>query len=327
MEKFRRKEVLGQGTYGKVYKARNVETGQTVALKKTLLTSDDEGVPPTTLREVSILRSLKSPYVIRLEDVIQTEDSNKRALLYLVFEYLDHDLKQFMNKKYGRANGIDPMLAKHWCYQILLGLKYCHSHSVMHRDLKPQNLLVDLESCTIKLADFGLGRVFSVPVARYTHEVVTLWYRAPEILLGTRLYSTGVDIWSVGCILGEMITGRPLFCGESEIEQLLSIFRILGTPTADTWPDVGQLRDWHAYPQWRSQRLDKVFKDLQVLGEDGMELLISMLQLAPEKRVSARDALKSPYFDDIRDTYADDKHGTIEYSIGKENAKLGNYYR
>lgn len=203
MEKFKRTGLLGQGTYGKVYKARNVETGKVVALKKTILTKDDEGVPPTTLREVSILRSLDSPYVVKLEDVIQMEGRDKRALLYLVFEYLDHDLKQFMNAKYGRSNGMDPLLTKHWCYQILLGLKYCHSNSVMHRDLKPQNLLIDMDTETIKLADFGLGRVFSVPVARYTHEVVTLWYRAPEILLGTRRYSTGVDIWSVGCILAE----------------------------------------------------------------------------------------------------------------------------
>lgn len=172
MENYKRTELLGQGTYGKVYKAQNLSTGALVALKKTILTTDDEGVPPTTLREVSILRQLDSPYVVKLEEVVHTESrSGGPPLLYLVFEYLDHDLKQFMASKYGKGVGIGPQLAKHFTFQVLLGLKYCHSAAVMHRDLKPQNLLVDVKSKTIKLADFGLGRVFSLPVAKYTHEV------------------------------------------------------------------------------------------------------------------------------------------------------------
>lgn len=178
--------------------------------------------------------------------------------------------------------------------------------SIMHRDLKPQNLLIDLKTRTIKLADFGLGRVFSLPVAKYTHEVVTLWYRAPEILLGTRLYSTAVDMWSVGCILAEMILGRPLFSGESEIEQLLAIFRILGTPTSNTWTDVKQLRDWHEYPQWKTQHLATAFSGLASLGADGVELLTQMVQLAPNNRISAIDALNNPYFNDIRHEYPED---------------------
>jgi cyclin-dependent kinase len=127
----------------------------------------------------------------------------------------------------------------------------------MHRDLKPQNLLVSKDNI-IKLADFGLGRSFSIPIGKYTHEVVTLWYRAPEILLGSKCYSTPIDIWSIGCILAEMITGRPLFCGESEIEQLLAIFRIMGTPSNETWPQVENLRDWHDFPQWKPTDLYKV---------------------------------------------------------------------
>lgn len=318
MENYKRTELLGQGTYGKVYKAQNLATGKVVALKKTILTVDDEGVPPTTLREVSILRSLSNPYVVCLEEVVHTESRTGPPLLYLVFEFLDHDLKQFMANKYGKGVGIEAELAKHFTLQVLLGLKYCHANSVMHRDLKPQNLLVDVQSKTIKLADFGLGRVFSLPVAKYTHEVITLWYRAPEILLGTKCYSTGVDTWSVGCILAEMITGRPLFCGESELEQLLAIFRVLGTPTPTIWPSASDLRDWHDYPQWQPQELASAVPALKNLGEDGIQLVTDMLQLDPAKRLSAIDAIKSPYFDNIRDIYVDPVTGEMTGSGAAE---------
>lgn len=194
-----------------------------------------------------------------------------RPTLILVFEFLDHDLKQYMVAKQGKGKGLPLSLAKvrtmkkgirlekqhsigreerhplilssfrhfsfsrfqtatqNFCYQILTGLRYCHAHSVMHRDLKPQNILVSNKNI-VKLADFGLGRVFSLPVGKYTHEVVTPWYRAPEVLLGTRCYSTGIDVWSVGCILAEMVTGKPLFYAEGELEQLLSIFRYALAP-------------------------------------------------------------------------------------------------
>lgn len=174
----------------------------------------------------------------------------------------------------------------------------------MHRDLKPQNLLIDLKSQTIKLADFGLGRVYSLPVAKYTHEVVTLWYRAPEILLGAKQYSTGVDIWSVGCILAEMVSGRPIFCGECELEQLLEIFRVLGTPNEESWPEVGELPDWHDFPVWRPQDLVTAFPALAKLGHHGVQLFADMMQMSAKKRISALDALESPFFDDIRDEYA-----------------------
>lgn len=326
MEKYIRIELLGQGTYGKVYKARTAASGNFVALKKTILTTEDEGVPPTTLREVSILRSLKSPYVVRLIEVLHTEGRGGQPILYLVFEYLDHDLKKFMHFKYGKGKPMPPDQAKHFCYQILLGLKHCHTHAILHRDLKPQNLLIDEATETIKLGDFGLGRVFTLPVSRYTHEVVTLWYRAPEILLGTRYYSTGVDIWSVGCIFAEMVLGRPLFSGESELEQLLAIFRVMGTPTAQTWPKVSELRDWHEFPQWRPQNLAESSPGLTKLGEQGMDLLEQMIQLAPDKRISAVDALNSPYFDDIRDQYQDENapRPLIHREEDKENDRMIN---
>jgi len=302
MERFRRLEVLGQGTYGTVYKALDLQTNRIVALKKTTLSNDDEGIPATTLREVSILRALSDcENIVKLIDVIHAESRGKRPLLYLVFEYAESDLKQYMNRHRGRGKGLPLQQAKCFAYQMLLGLQFCHLRGIMHRDLKPQNILVTNQDRTIKLADFGLGRAFCIPVGRYTHEVVTLWYRAPEILLGTRCYSTPVDIWSVGCILAEMIGGRSLFCGESEIEQLLAIFRVLGTPNEQTWPSVVELRDWHDFPQWKPRPLIQILPDL---GESGCKLLSEMLQLDPARRITAADALRHPFFDDVRPLYA-----------------------
>jgi cyclin-dependent kinase 2 len=183
-------------------------------------------------------------------------------------------------------------------YQILCGIAYCHSHRVLHRDLKPQNLLIDRSSNSLKLADFGLARAFGIPVRTFTHEVVTLWYRAPEILLGSRQYSTPVDVWSVGCIFAEMINQRPLFPGDSEIDELFKIFRIMGTPNEDTWPGVTSLPDFKsAFPKWPSQDLATLVPNLEPAG---LDILSSMLRLDPSRRITARGALEHEYFKDIK---------------------------
>ncbi|CAL1525993.1 unnamed protein product, partial [Lymnaea stagnalis] len=221
MENFQKIEKIGEGTYGVVYKAREKGSGKHVALKKIRLDAESEGVPSTAIREISLLKELEHPNVVRLLDVIHCD-----MKLYLVFEYLTKDLKKYMDS-FPSNEHINPALIKSYMYQLLNGISYCHSHRVLHRDLKPQNLLIDMEG-NIKLADFGLARAFGVPVRTYTHEVVTLWYRAPEILLGSRFYSTPVDVWSLGCIFVEMVRRQALFPGDSEIDQLFRIFRTLG---------------------------------------------------------------------------------------------------
>mmetsp|Transcript_11379 Transcript_11379/g.34301 ORF Transcript_11379/g.34301 Transcript_11379/m.34301 type:complete len:245 (+) Transcript_11379:94-828(+) len=215
MERYQRIDKIGEGTYGVVYKASDKATGEIVALKKIRLEAEDEGIPSTAIREISLLKELQHPNIVRLYDVVHTE-----RRLTLVFEYLDQDLKKYLDICEG---GLETTILKSFLYQLLCGVAFCHTHRVLHRDLKPQNLLINREG-KLKLADFGLARAFGIPVRSYTHEVVTLWYRAPDVLMGSRTYSTPVDIWSVGCIFAEMATSKPLFvrCVRGNSEQVSS---------------------------------------------------------------------------------------------------------
>ncbi|XP_068624298.1 cyclin-dependent kinase 2 [Battus philenor] len=292
MENFSKVEKIGEGTYGVVYKAKDRITGKEIALKKIKLENEPEGVPSTALREISVLRDLNHPSVVRLLDVLLVETK-----LFLVFEFLHMDLKKLMDLTKGPLR---QDLVKSYLRQLLEGIAYCHGRRVLHRDLKPQNLLVDAEG-RIKLADFGLARAFGIPVRAYTHEVVTLWYRAPEILLGAKFYSTAVDVWSLACIYAEMASGRTLFPGDSEIDQLFRVFRALGTPGDDLWPGARRLPDFRAaFPRWPA-RPARLLLPEAALNEPGAAALFeTMLRYEPAERVSARAALAHSYFADAR---------------------------
>jgi cyclin-dependent kinase 2 len=283
-------EKIGEGTYGVVYKAVDRESGATVALKKIRLEQEEEGVPSTAIREISLLKELRHANVVRLMDVVHSD-----AKLYLVFEFLDVDLKKHMDAHPAATRDVGTV--KLYLYQMLAGIAYCHAHRVLHRDLKPQNLLIDADRGALKLADFGLARAFGLPVRAYTHEVVTLWYRAPEILLGAKHYSTPVDVWSIGCIFAEMVNGRPLFPGDSEIDELFKIFRLLGTPDEAAWPGVSGLPDYRdTFPRWPARPLADAVPDLDPAG---LDLLAGMLRYAPSARLTAKAAMAHPWFDEV----------------------------
>jgi len=287
-------EKLGEGTYGKVYKAVHKVTQELYALKKIRILYEEEGVPSTAIREVSLLKECDHPNIIRLHAVF----SNPSAL-YLVFEFLDMDLRMYL-----RSAGpfVDSALLRSAAFQCFRGVEFCHGHRILHRDLKPQNVLIDVARHRLKLADFGLARAYSVPLRAYTHEVVTLWYRAPEILLGVSKYATPMDIWSLGCIVAEMATGQALFPGDSEIDTIFKIFRILGTPNDEVWPGVSTLRDFkEEFPKWQDTELAEVRASGPALADAGVELIRACMKYNPVDRLSARRLLQSTFFDTVVD--------------------------
>ena len=289
-------ERIGEGAYGVVYKARDRQTNETVALKRIRLSNDEEGVPCTAIREIGCLMELKHPNIVRMHKVLHSVNK-----LTIVFEFLDMDLRKFIDV---HNNALDQDTICNFSRQILTGVAFCHSRNVLHRDLKPQNLLIHSESKAIKIADFGLGRAFGVPVGKYTHEVVTLWYRAPDVLLGNTTYGTQVDMWAVGCIILEMVTGIPLFAGKNDLDQLLRICAFLGTPTPENWPSMMTYAnstntlskpEFFEFPEPEST---KYFAQpaLAAFGADGIDLVKRMLRYEPAERISAAEALQHPYF-------------------------------
>ncbi|KAH6849991.1 kinase-like domain-containing protein [Chaetomium sp. MPI-CAGE-AT-0009] len=286
---FQQLEKLGEGTYATVFKGRNRQTGELVALKEIHLDSE-EGTPSTAIREISLMKELKHENIVALHDVIHTENK-----LMLVFEYMDGDLKKYMDTQ-GERGALKPPVIKSFMYQLLKGIDFCHKNRVLHRDLKPQNLLINGKG-QLKLGDFGLARAFGIPVNTFSNEVVTLWYRAPDVLLGSRTYNTSIDIWSAGCIMAEMFSGRPLFPGTTNEDQIIRIFRIMGTPTERTWPGLSQFPEYKTtWQMYATQPLGSILPQIDHLGID---LLQRMLQVRPELRVSAAEALVHPWFNDL----------------------------
>jgi len=285
-------EQLGEGSYATVFKGYSNLTQQVVALKEIRL-QEEEGTPFTAIREASLLKELKHNNIVTLHDIIHTRNS-----LTFVFEYVHTDLSQYLESHPG---GINPRNVKLFMFQLFRGLWYCHRRRILHRDVKPQNLLIS-EIGELKLADFGLARAKSVPSHTYSHEVVTLWYRPPDVLLGSTNYTTSLDVWGVGCILVEMLNGAPCFPGVRDIfDQLDKIFRVVGTPTEDAWPGVSSLPNYKPhklcyYPP--PTRLGEAWPRLvDVPFAESFATLL--LQQKAQKRISAEQALRHRYFAEL----------------------------
>ncbi|GKV28849.1 hypothetical protein SLEP1_g37842 [Rubroshorea leprosula] len=312
---FDKLEQVGEGTYGQVYRAKEKKTGEIVALKRLRMDKEREGFPITAIREIKILKKLNHKNVIELKEIVISQDDEKneqerlphggnkyKGGIYMVFEYMDHDLSGLMDNDLmglpDRRMRFSVPQIKCYMIQLLKGLRYCHLNQVVHRDIKASNLLIDNEG-NLKLADFGLARLFSSEHnAHLTNRVITLWYRPPELLLGATQYGPAVDMWSVGCIFAELLSGKPIFPGADGPDQLKRIFELCGAPDEVNWPGVSRMPLYRNFkPLGPKERcLGKWL--LQCNGFDchALQLLERMLTLNPSQRISAKDALEAEYF-------------------------------
>ncbi|XP_047556844.1 cyclin-dependent kinase 20 isoform X7 [Lutra lutra] len=270
---------IGEGAHGIVFKAKHVETGEIVALKKVALRRLEDGIPNQALREIKALQEIEdNQHVVQLKAVFP-----HGAGFVLAFEFMLSDLAEVVRHA---QRPLVPAQVKSYLQMLLKGVAFCHANNIVHRDLKPANLLISA-SGQLKIADFGLARVFSPDGSRlYTHQVATRWYRAPELLYGARQYDQGVDLWAVGCILGELLNGSPLFPGENDIEQLCCVLRILGTPSPQVWPEVLELPDYNkiSFKEQAPVPLEEVLPDA---SPQALALLGRFLLYPPRRRISA----------------------------------------
>jgi len=291
--KYQALKVVGSGVFGVVYRAFNRATNSLVAVKVLHAEPDiqEEGVPTHVIREVSLMRDFRHPHVVTLHEVEITDQME----YILVMEYAEKDLHRVL-RQHQQANICVSMdQVARWSWELLNGIQACHLRLIIHRDLKPQNILISRNS--LKICDFGLARTFQMPVKPYTHNVVTLWYRAPEILLGARKYGPEVDMWSAGCIIAEMATCQALFRGNSEIDTIFKIMNLLGTPTENSWPGSRSLQFWtDDFPRFPVGNLDEIRALRPELGDEGINLLQNIIVMNPEARCTSRTAQGHTFF-------------------------------
>jgi len=299
---------IDEGAYGVVYKAKDIETGDLVAIKKVKLGKEKDGFPITSIREINILMNYQHENIVNIKEVVYGSTSDK---IFCVMEFVDFELKSllcdtFIDKK---SNKIIKRIfnlsqIKSLFYQLLKGVNFIHNNWIIHRDLKTSNLLYSKKGI-LKIADFGLARKYGNPLKLYTPLVVTLWYRAPELLLNCEKYGTAIDIWSCGCILAELFLGEPLFQGQDEIDQLHKIFKLMGTPDEKSWPGWSQFpnakrinftQKYYSGENLREKFPKFSFEDDFVLTDKGFDLLKSLLAYDPEQRISVEEAIEHPWF-------------------------------
>ncbi|KAG2627785.1 cyclin-dependent kinase D-1-like [Panicum virgatum] len=279
--------VVGTGTYGVVNKAIDTKTGNIVAIKKIKIGEKKDGVNFTALREIKLLKELKDPNIIEMIDCFPYKEN-----LHLVFEFMETDLEAVIKDKH---IVLSPADTKSYAQMMLKGLAFCHKKWVLHRDMKPNNLLIGADG-QLKLADFGLARMFGSPGRNFTHQVFARWYRAPELLFGSKHYGSAVDIWAAGCIFAELLTRRAFLPGSSDLDQLGKIFAALGTPKPSQWPDMPYLPDYVEYQYVAAPPLRTL---IPTASDDALDLLSKMLTYDPKARITAQQALEHRYFSSL----------------------------
>lgn len=292
---YERLNQIEEGSYGVVFRARDRLTGEIVALKKLKMDQEKNGFPITSLREIRTLMEARHENVVRVREIVVGDTLTQ---IFIVMDFIEHDLKTLLQTQ------TMPFLAseiKTLIHQLLSATALLHRNWIIHRDLKTSNLLMNNRG-QIKLADFGLARMYGDPPMdeeEMTQLVVTLWYRAPELLLGAKRYDTAIDIWSVGCIFAELINKEPLFCGKNETDQIIKVFKLLGQPNEDIWPGFSKLPNAKTFlgnSHSIAQPFSKLRQTFKYSTENCIDLLQKLLTYDPEKRITAEQALQHPYF-------------------------------
>ncbi|XP_022224354.2 cyclin-dependent kinase 10 [Drosophila obscura] len=281
---------VGEGSYGIVYRARDTRNNEVVALKKVRMDQEKDGLPVSGLREIMILKQLKHENIVRLREVVVGKSLDS---IFLVMDFCEQDLASVLDNM---AQPFTESEVKCITLQVLRALKYIHDRYIIHRDLKVSNLLMTDDGC-IKLADFGLARMFSNPPKPMTPQMVTLWYRAPELLLGCKTHTTAVDMWSFGCILGELLLGKPMLPGSSEIAQLDMIIDLLGAPSESIWPGFSELPAVQNFTL-SQQPYNNLKTKFNAIAQAGRNLLNILFIYNPNTRATAEECLNSKYFID-----------------------------
>uniref|UniRef100_A0A671VIB9 cyclin-dependent kinase n=1 Tax=Sparus aurata TaxID=8175 RepID=A0A671VIB9_SPAAU len=289
VEEFQCLNRIEEGTYGVVYRAKDKKTDEIVALKRLKMEKEKEGFPITSLREINTILKAQHPNIVTVREIVVGSNMDK---IYIVMNYVEHDLKSLMETM---KQPFLPGEVKTLMIQLLRGVRHLHDNWILHRDLKTSNLLLSHKGI-LKIGDFGLAREYGSPLKPYTPVVVTLWYRSPELLLGAKEYSTAVDMWSVGCIFGELLTQKPLFPGKSEIDQINKIFKDLGSPSEKIWPGYSELPAVKkmTFTEYPYNNLRKRFGAL--LSDQGFDLMNKFLTYCPSKRILSDEGLKHEYF-------------------------------
>jgi len=296
MEKYEKISKIGEGSYGVVIKCRHRETGRLVAIKKFLETEDDPQIRKIALREVRMLKQLKHGNLVNLLEVFR-----RKRKLHLVFEFIDHTLLDDLD---ANASGLDETYIKKISWQVLRGIEFCHANNIIHRDVKPENILVSKDG-VVKLCDFGFARSLAGPGAMYTDYVATRWYRAPELLVGDTQYGPPVDVWALGCVFAEMLTCRPLWPGKSDIDQIFHIVQTLGPLV----PRHAQIFSSNAYftglqiPEPQPETMVPLEARFRQFDEAVVQFLKECLILEPADRADCTKLLEHRFFDGFRDWF------------------------
>lgn len=314
MEKYEKIAKIGEGSYGVVFKCRNRENGSVVAIKKFVESEDDPLIRKIAMREIRMLKQLKHANLVNLLEVFR-----RKRKLHLVFEYCDHTV---LNELEAHPNGVSEQTIKKIIFQVLRAVDFCHHHNCIHRDVKPENILVTKEG-VVKLCDFGFARLLTGPGDEYTDYVATRWYRAPELLVGDTQYGPPVDVWAIGCVFAELLSGQALWPGRSDVDQLYLIKKSLGDLIprhVDIFRSNQFFRGINIPECIKLEPLDYLFS---TSSDKALKFMKACLVMEPSDRLSCSELMNHEYFDDFREHFESEMQSLLTSHKPQKHKRTG----